>query len=398
LREPVRLSVVMTHPIQYYAPWFRYIAETVPEIRLKAHYCVIPTPEQQGVGFEEPFTWDASLLDGYDHVILRKPSHKVTIHSSSFFGVTVPEIAASVRSANPDVVLVPGWYSISFIIAALSARLGGIPILYRGDSQLTTRWEYVSTAKRVRTQTILRMFTHFLSVGKRNHEFLRNYSIPESNIFFSPHCVDNEFFQQSASRIDPRAARQALGVAPESFVVLLAGPRERKKRPWEVIEAADKMDRPPVVLIAGSGEAEQRCRAAAATGKADVRFLGFQNQSEIARLYGMVDALVLPSDSGETWGMVVNEALAAGVPCVVTDRVGCGPDLIQEGKTGFVIPFKDTGAQARALRHIRAGVEEGKDFSESCRARVAEYSFETATAGLKAAVFSAAGRVVRIRQ
>ena len=389
---PVRLSVVMTHPIQYYAPWFRYIAATAPEIRLMAHYCVIPTPEQQGVGFEEPFTWDASLLDGYDHVVLRKPSHKVTIHSSSFFGVTVPEIAASVKSANPDVVLVPGWYSISFIIAALSARLSGLPIVYRGDSQLTTPWEYVSTAKRVRTQAILRMFTHFLSVGKRNHAFLRTYSVPESNIFFAPHCVDNEFFHNSASRVNRPAARQALGIAPDAFVVLFAGKLERKKRPWEVIEAADTMDRPPVVLFAGSGEAEQRCRTAAATSKADVRFLGFQNQSEIARLYGIVDALVLPSDSGETWGMVVNEALAAGVPCIVTDRVGCGPDLIENGKTGFVIPFKDTGAQAKALRDIRARLETGDSFSEDCRARAAAYSFEMATVGLRDAALSAVAR------
>jgi glycosyltransferase involved in cell wall biosynthesis len=382
----------MTHPIQYYAPWFRYIAENVPHLQLKAHYCVIPTPEQQGVGFEEPFTWDASLLDGYDNVVLRKPSHKVTIHSSSFFGVTVPEIAASVSDANPDVVLVPGWYSVSFIIAALSARLGGLPIVYRGDSQLTTRWEYVSTAKRLRTQTVLRMFTHFLSVGKRNHAFLRSYSIPESNIFFAPHCVDNDFFHESASSVDRPAAREALGIARDAFVVLFAGKLEQKKRPWEVIEAADKIDRPPVVLIAGSGEAERRCRAAAAACKADVRFLGFQNQREIARLYGIVDALVLPSDSGETWGMVVNEALAAGVPCIVSERVGCGPDMIEDGKTGFVIPFKDTGAQAKALRDIRERLESGNDFSDACRARAAAYSFEAATTGLTDAALSAAHR------
>ena len=393
MSRPIRLSVVMTHPIQYYAPWFRYISAVVPEIQLKAHYCVIPTPEQQGVGFEEPFTWDASLLDGYDHVILRKPSRKVTIHSSSFFGVTVPEIAASVRSAEPDVVLVPGWYSVSFIIAALSARLSGLPILYRGDSQLTTRWEYISASKRVRTQAILRMFTHFLCVGKRNHEFLLNYEVPESNIFFAPHCVDNDFFHRAASQVDKRAAREALGIAPGEFVVLFAGKLERKKRPWEVIEAAERMDRPPVVVFAGSGEAEQRCRAAAARSTADVRFLGFQNQSEIARLYGMVDALVLPSDSGETWGMVVNEALAAGVPCIVTERVGCGPDLIENGKTGYVIPFKDTGAQARALRDIRDRLDGGGTFSDDCRARAAAYSFARATEGLKAASFSAAGRV-----
>ena len=206
--------------------------------------------------------------------------------------------------------------------------------------------------------------------------------------------MDNEFFSRASSSVDRRAARAVLRIEPDAFVVLFAGKLERKKRPWEVIEAADKIDKPPVVLIAGSGEAEQRCSAAAAVSRGEVRFLGFQNQSEIAKLYGIVDALVLPSDSGETWGMVVNEALAAGVPCIVTDRVGCGPDLIENGKTGFVIPFKDSGAQAKALRDIRTRLERGEGYSEDCRARAAAYSFEAATKGLKAALFSAAARSV----
>ena len=380
----------MTHPIQYYAPWFRFITANVPEIQLKAHYCVIPTPEQQGVGFEEPFTWDASLLDGYDYVILRKPSRKVTIHSSSFFGVTVPEIAASVRKARPDVVLVPGWYSVSLVIAALTARLSGIPVLYRGDSQLTSTWEYLSLLKRVRTRVILDLFSHYLSVGKRNHDFLRHYAIPESNIFFTPHCVDNDFFHRSAAGIDRNAERAALGISADAFIVLFAGKLERKKRPWEVIEAAGLMEDPPIVLIAGSGEAEERCRLAAMKSRADVKFLGFQNQTEIARLYGIADCLVLPSDSGETWGLVVNEALAAGLPCIVSDRVGCGPDLVENGKTGFVIPFKDTKAQSQALRTIRSKIAEGHSFSVDCRERAALYSFQTATIGLMRAVMGAA--------
>jgi glycosyltransferase involved in cell wall biosynthesis len=381
----------MTHPIQYYAPWFRFITTNVPEIQLKAHYCVIPTPEQQGVGFEEPFTWDASLLDGYDYVILRKPSRKVTIHSSSFFGVTVPEIAASVRNAKPDVVLVPGWYSVSLVIAAISAKLSRVPVLYRGDSQLTTAWEYLSVVKRVRTRAILDLFSHFLSVGQRNHDFLRHYEIPESNIYFTPHCVDNDFFHKTATGIDRDAERAAHGVSPDSFIVLFAGKLERKKRPWEVIEAAGMMENPPTVLIAGSGEAEERCRLAAAKSLAVVKFLGFQNQTQIARLYGIADCLVLPSDSGETWGLVVNEALAAGLPCIVSDRVGCGPDLVENGKTGFVIPFKDTKAQSHAMRDIRARIESGRPFTDDCRSRAARYSFETATVGLKDAVMGAAG-------
>ena len=261
MKSRVRLSFVMTHPIQYYAPWFRYITTNVPEIELMVHYCVTPTPEQQGVGFDEPFMWDASLLDGYEYIILRQPSRKVMIHSSSFFGVTVPEIGRSIRQANPDVVVVPGWHSVSLVTAAATARASGLPVIYRGDSQLWTPEGFPAPPKRIRTRAMLALFTHYLCVGERNYSYLRSYSVPESRIFFSPHCVDNDFFSNIAGTVNRESERAKLGIARDAFVLLFAGKVEEKKRPWEVIEAAGSMDEPPTVLIAGSGESEERCRS-----------------------------------------------------------------------------------------------------------------------------------------
>ena len=385
----VRLSAVLTHPIQYYAPWFRYIAANAPLIDLKVHYCVTVTPEQQGVGFDEPFTWDNSMFGGYDHVVLSNPSQRVESHSSAFFGVTVPQIVQSIRKASADVILVPGWYSASLVAAAVTARMAGTPVVYRGDSQLLTPRGLPGPAKRFRTRSILRMFTHYLSVGKRNHDYLRHYGIPESRIFFSPACVDNEFFAGLAAASDRQLQRKAMDIAPHAVVALFAGKLEAKKRPWEVIEAAGRMDNPPVVVIAGSGDAEERCRIAAERSKGQVIFLGFRNQTEIARAYGLSDCLVLPSDSGETWGLVVNEALAVGLPCVVSDQVGSGPDLIEDRKTGYVTPFANIDELARTLAKLRAQLASGEDFATACRERAAEYSFRTATAGLEAAVESA---------
>lgn len=386
MRSPIRLSVVMTHPIQYYAPWFRDIAANVPDVQLTVHYCVTPTPKQQGVGFDEEFTWDESLLSGYDHEILRRPARGVAIHSSSFLGVAVPEIVSALRKAKPDVVMVPGWYSISLVAAAISARLSGLPVLYRGDSKLSLPWRG-PIHKRIRTWAMLDLFTHYLSVGRKNHEFLRNYSIPESKIFFSPHCVDNAFFEAAAENVD-RVAEKAKWNVTQNFVILFAGKFDEQKRPWDVIEAAGQMHPPPTVIMAGSGEAEERCREAAKRSSAQVIFAGFRNQEEIAQLYAIADCLVLPSES-ETWGLVVNEALAAGVPCIVSADVGCAPDLIEDDKTGFVVPVGDVAELTRKLTRIRDDFANGHDFGQECRARVALYSFEAATAGLHAAILNA---------
>ena len=85
--------------------------------------------------------------------------------------------------------------------------------------------------------------------------------------------------------------------------------------------------------------------------KLPVSFAGFLNQTEMPRAYAAADCLVLPSDYGETWGLVVNEAMACGLPAIVSDRVGCGPDLVMEGKTGFVFSFGD--AESLAERMLR---------------------------------------------
>ena len=80
--------------------------------------------------------------------------------------------------------------------------------------------------------------------------------------------------------------------------------------------------------------------------------MGFVNQSELPAVYASADLLVLPSDGQETWGLVVNEAMACGIPAVVSDAVGCGPDLIEPGRTGAIFPFGDMAALTAAIRNV----------------------------------------------
>src|SRR6266699_2169103 len=114
---PIRLVAVLTHPIQYYGPWFRHIAARCPEIDLNVIYAVAPNAEQQGAGFERAFSWDTPLTEGYQHHIIRPARSGEDVLSSSFRGVDVPEIADAIRDAKPDVVLIPGWYSITLVRA-----------------------------------------------------------------------------------------------------------------------------------------------------------------------------------------------------------------------------------------------------------------------------------------
>lgn len=393
MSAPIRLTAVLVHPVQYYAPWFRQIAAECPEIDLTVVYATEPTPEQQGVGFGRAFTWDVPLTEGYRCQVVRPARPEDDLHSHSFRGVDVPEIGEAVLATRPDAVLIPGWYSATLLRAIRACRRAGIPVLYRGDSNLASAPKGLKRlAWRARTRLRLRAYDGYLATGTRSREYLESFGVRPERLFDSPHCVDNDLFARQAAPFQTpegrREARESLGLAADAFVVLFAGKLEPVKRPLDLVHALPLLGPGAQLLVVGDGElgAEHR-RAAATLGvAAAVTWAGFLNQTEMARAYAAADCLVLPSAS-ETWGLVVNEAMATGLPCVVSDRVGCAPDLVHPGETGEIFPCGDREALARAVERIRTG----PDRAPACRARAAAHSFAAATAGLLAACRYATG-------
>jgi glycosyltransferase involved in cell wall biosynthesis len=301
-----------------------------------------------------------------------------------------PGIGALIKSTRPDAVLIPGWYSISLVRAALSCRQAGIPVIYRGDTQLAKGRPPLKRAlSGARTRAMINMFDAFLAAGVRNAEYLSAVGVPTSKTFPAPHAVDNDFFAREAAKYaDPARnleARERTGIAMSDFALLFVGKLEVKKRPWQVIEAAASLGTGTAVVIAGTGEAEQHCRETASRLGVRTVFKGFVNQTQLGEVYGTADCLVLPSDERETWGLVVNEAMASGLPCVVSDAVGCSPDLIVEGKTGAAFPLDDVVQLSRAAGSIRDAAKGGVDFAHNCRQHIAQYSFKAATNGLERA-------------
>jgi glycosyltransferase involved in cell wall biosynthesis len=382
MSAPIRLTAVLTHPIQYYAPWFRHIALRCPGLDLTVLYGTQPTAEQQGVGFDAAFDWDVPVTEGYRSRVLRPSRPGDSMRSDRFWGLDVPEIGAAVRESRPDVVLLPGWHSIMLVRALWACRRAGIPVLYRGDTHLGTRpagWRSLLWA--ARTRILLRCFSGWLAVGQRAHAYLRHFGAPATRIWASPHAVDNDFF--AAARDQRAASRERFGLCAEEFVVLFAGKLEPKKRPLDVVRALAQLRSGAALLVAGSGPLESGLREAAARLGVRVLWAGFVNQSEMPRAYAAADCLALPSDSGDSWGLVVNEALATGLPCVVSDHVGCAPDLVTSGVTGEVFPVGNVTALAAALERVRARLRAGRPFRAVCLERAAAYSYDVAAAGLE---------------
>jgi glycosyltransferase involved in cell wall biosynthesis len=384
----LRLTVVMTHPVQYMAPWFRYIAAHQHDLELTVLYGAVPNAEQQGVGFDRAFEWDLPLTEGYRSVVCGEAAGQ-SFDSDQFRGLDVPGIDERIRDTRPDVVLVPGWHSIMQVRALRACRRLGIPVLYRGDSTLFSGPRGILRPFwRIRTREKLRQFDGYLSVGTHADDYLRSFGIADPLIVRSPHCADNDRFAHEAARLrsgDGRAAvRARIGAADDDFVVLFAGKFQERKRPLDAVRALARLGTSAVLMMAGDGPLRTACEAEAARLGVRLAFEGFLNQTELPAAFAAADVLLVPS-AWESWGLIVNEALASGLPCVVTTGVASAPDLIVENETGYAVAPGDIGAMSDRLAAVRDRVRGGYGFASRCQRQVNACSFAAAAKGLASA-------------
>jgi len=348
----MRLAVVTSHPIQYQAPLFRELARRVDLTVFFSHHA---TPADQArAGFDVGFDWDVDLLSGYEHSFLNNVANVPGIHH--FAGCDTPEIGNQLKKGRYTAVLVTGWHLKSFLQCILSAKRHGIATMARGDSQLNThRSSFKKLSKALIYPGFLRLFDCALYVGQRSRAYWRHYNYPASRLFFSPHCVDTDWFAMRASLSARNELRSKLGLSENARVVLFAGKLLPFKRPLDIVSALAHLKRQGfelTLLVAGSGPLQGEIEALGNSARVSIRQLGFRNQTEMPAVYAAADVLVLPSDGRESWGLVANEALACGKPIVVSDEVGCAPDLAADGIAGRVFIARQIPALAEALLNV----------------------------------------------
>lgn len=377
----MRLGVLATHPIQYHAPLHRALAE---RLDLEVFFAHEQTAEGQArAGFGVAFEWDVPLLEGYRHRFLENVAAEPD--PSTLRGCNTPEIAGIIARERFDAFLVNGWYNQSYWQAIRACWRTGTPVLIRGDSQLRTPRSWPKRmAKQVAYRAFIPRFDAYLVVGQRAREYYLHYGAKEERMHFVPHFVDNDFFRTRADAVDREAFRAEMGIAEDAHVLLFVGKFIPKKRPGHVLAAAEMLHARGIdveVMLVGSGPLEEELRAQAQGIEAPVHFAGFRNQSELPAHYASADLLVLPSDGDETWGLVVNEAMACGIPAVVSDAVGCGPDLIDPGVTGLVYPEGNVEALADAVERFYREADP-PEVRQALAEKMQVYSLETAVEGV----------------
>ncbi|MGF7038443.1 glycosyltransferase family 4 protein [Mucilaginibacter lappiensis] len=376
----MRLAIITTHPIQYYAPVFKLLNEA-QQINIIVFYTWgQKATEKFDPGFGKNIDWDIPLLQGYDYEWVKNTSTDPGSHH--FKGIINPELIARVNTWQPDALLVFGWAYHSHLKAIRYFKTR-IPVYFRGDSTLLdVQNGFKALLRSVFLKWVYRHIDHALYVGTNNKAYFKKYGLKDEQLSFAPHAVDNDRF--IADRTDEALKlRQNIGIPAGDVLILFAGKLEQKKSPLLLLDAFLALGKPNIhLLFVGNGIMEAPIQTKSSNHK-NIHFINFQNQSLMPVVYQACDLFCLPSKGpAETWGLAVNEAMAAGKPVLVSDKVGCAIDLVIPGFTGDIFESENLSDITEKLRLLTNDKSQLKILGTNAKNKIAEWSFSKQVAAI----------------
>ena len=345
-RKP-RLAIVVSHPIQYYAPLYRRLAERGLIDLHVVYLSDAGAKEHVDHGFGRTLAWDLPMLEGYAYTILQPGSD---INGRSFWSLHEARLGVVLEGLSPDWILVYGYATRMNWAAVHWAKRSGVRVAYTSDSNIhDPKRAWVKPFKRLVLRYFFASVDVFLSTSEANMAYLVAFGARSERIHRLPFAIDVGRFRSKAT--EPGEDR------PYDFI--WAGKFIPLKRAGDFLMALAKvataMGRPVKVCIAGDGPLRTAIEAQAAQLPAEcvVTFLGFVNQAGMPDALRLAHALVLSSDR-EAYGLIAAEAAATGLALVVSDRVGCvgATVLARPGVNALTYRAGDTDGLAAAMQTL----------------------------------------------
>lgn len=361
-----KLLIFDTHPIQYRSPVFKELKKRLPEFKV---YYFNETFNGNLWWFHEvgkipPQNWELPLRAGFENQIVGTAGNAPWRNYSRLRKV--------IQTEKPAAILLYGYYLPEHWEILQAAKKMRIPVLFIGE----TFTEGSSSLRRFFKGPLVKYFfsnvSHFVAIGDRTHAFYRHWEIPKEKITLAKYCVDTQFFNLSreVSETLRKELRASLKIPADAFVNLFVGRLFERKRPKDVLQVHQwyKNDPKFYTIIVGNGPMEEELKKEAAPFER-IFFVGFKNQTETRAFYHASDLLYVPSEY-ETWGLVINEAFASGIPALVTSTCGASGDLVLHGETGFSYPVGNVPRAISFVDRLMKHPAQSKAMGENAKRKV----------------------------
>ena len=362
-RNQIGLAVALSHPVQYYSPVFKEMAQM---FRLKVFYTGPVGGFAYDKGFRQKVKWDIPLLEGYEYEF-----------------VNTYKLLKKIKEFNPDQLLIYGWAHYSHLKLMIYFK-GKLIINFRGDSTLLSN---PGKTKRILKKMLLTwIYKHIdraFYVGTQNKYYFTEYGVNEAQLIFAPHSIDNIRFSNIK---ESKPIRLNLAISETSILILYAGKFDQNKNPELLLQAFIELNLTDThLLFAGSGILENKLKAKIKSYK-NVHFLPFQNQMAMPALYQACDLFCLPTKN-DSWGLSINEAMAAGKAILSSDKAGAAIDLIRKenGQMFISEDLDDLKYKLRELATSRSQLQAKGKYSANF---IKEWSIEIQVKNITTCLYS----------
>lgn len=307
-------------------------------------------------------------------------------HGRFLIGAINPGVWRQLGAFRPQAVIVYGYNSATTLWAILWALSHRVPLLMRSDSNLLdeeAKPRSLLGVKRFFLRWLTRRASGFLVVGAPNSQYWLHYGATPEKVFCAHYAVDNDFFRKEADRCRPvRVQTRCENGWQQRYLLLYVGRLSREKGVDVLIEAMRRISatRPDIGLVIVGAGPERKALEKQAQNLPQVFFLGFRDWDQLPRFYAVADLFVLPSRR-EPWGLVVNEAMASGLPVIASRKVGAAYDLIIQGENGYVVPEDDPAALASAIDRACQSFERLRAMGERAQQLIQAWNYDAALSG-----------------
>lgn len=387
--QQVHLAICLSHPIQYKSPVFRLLANQ-PGIQLFVYYYSNRGVVQKSNQYHGVIpAWDVPLLDGYKYQFMRNLVNEEKWKIASIQPFINPGIIKRLIADQIDVVMLHSYQYPSDWLAFIFCKIKGKEVLFYGDMYPHGRMPWLRKILHYFVSApMIKGADACLAIGSVARQvYLDEYDVPNDRVFLAPYAVDNQSFISAVNQCRPNRIRikEELGIHEDLPVVLCVAAMQPVKRHPDLIQAMQKIKTPARLVLVGHGpmldEVTKLCRSLLP----DTLITGFVNQSDLPRYYAIADIFVLPSRS-ERFGLVVNEAMCAGLPIITSAGVAASRDLVYEGENGFSFPPGDTGLLAEKINSLLVAPELRVKFGKRSLEIISNWSPEHTHLGIKQAL------------